>query len=271
MTILEVKDLYFGYNEEDILKGINFKVEDGQVLCLFGPNGCGKTTMLDCILGLNKIRKGDVIVEGMNTKDLKPEEMAQKIAYVPQKHNRTFPYSVLEIVLMGRTAYTSMFTSPGKEDIQIAEESLEKVGMYKFKDRVFTSLSGGEAQLVKIARALAQNTKLLIFDEPTSHLDFRHELNVLKYTVELVKENNISILMATHFPNHAFYLENNGINTKVAMIEEGTFGAFGMPSQILNEENMKNIFKIETKVFEYIENNKKLNYIVPIDFSINSK
>lgn len=267
MAVLEVKDLYFGYNEDDIIKGLSFQVEEGQVLCLFGPNGSGKTTILDCILGLNKKRKGNIIVDGMNTQDLKPEELAQRIAYVPQKHNRTFPYTVLEIVLMGRTAYTSMFASPGKEDIKIAEKSLKKVGMYKFKDRVFTSLSGGEAQLVKIARALAQDTKLLIFDEPTSHLDFRHELNVLKYIVELVKENNISVLMATHFPNHAFYLENNEINTKVAMIEEGIFGALGKPSQILNEKNMENIFKIRTKVFEYTENNKKLNYIVPIDFS----
>ncbi len=269
MAVLEVKNLNFGYNDINLINGLNFEVEEGQVLCLFGPNGSGKTTILDCILGLNKIRKGEIIIEGVNSLGLKPEELAQKISYVPQKHNRTFPYTVLEIVLMGRTAYTSMFSSPGKEDIRIAEQSLKKVGMHRFKDRIFTSLSGGEAQLVKIARALAQDTKLLIFDEPTSHLDFRHELNVLKYIVELVKSNNISVLMATHFPNHAFYLENNGINTKVAMIEDGKFGALGKPSVILNERNMENIFKIKTKVFEYVENNKKLNYIVPVDFNTN--
>lgn len=267
MNVLEVKNLFFDYDNKGLLKDINIKIEKGQVLCIFGPNGSGKTTLLDCILGLNNIKKGQILIHDSNIKDLRPEQLAQNIAYVPQKSNRTFPYSVLEMVLMGRTAYTSMFQSPGNEDMEIAEKALKKVGMYKFRDRFFNSLSGGEAQLVKIARALAQNTDLLIFDEPTSHLDFRHELNVLNHIIDLVKENNISIIMATHAPNHAFHLENSGIDTKVAIIENGTFGAYGTPDKILNEDNMRKIFNIDTKVFEYEKNDRKLKYIIPIAFS----
>lgn len=267
MSILKVKDLSFSYGKANILLDITFEVNQGEVLCLFGPNGSGKTTMLDCILGLSKITNGSIVIDGKNISDLKPVEMSKRVAYVAQKHHRTFPYTVLEVVLMGRTAYTSMFSSPGKEDIEISKEALNKIGMYKLKDRIFTSLSGGEAQLVKIARALAQETKLIVFDEPTTHLDFRHELKVLNHIIRLVKEESISIIMATHSPNHAHHLENSGIKTKVAMIENGKFGAYGKPKNVLNEVNMIKIFEVRTKVLEFIENEKKFKYIVPIDLS----
>jgi iron complex transport system ATP-binding protein len=267
MNLLGVDDIYFGYGKENLLNGINIDLKEGQVLCLFGPNGCGKTTLLDCILGLNKIRNGKITIYGINLEQLKSEEIAKMIAYVPQKHNRTFPYSVMEIVLMGRTAYTSMFSSPGEEDYILAEEALKKVGMYEFKDRVFTSLSGGEVQLIKIARALAQGTKILIFDEPTSHLDFSHEIIVLKTIIRLIKSQEIAIIMASHSPNHAYFLENSGVDTFVAIMNNGVFEKSGRPSDILNEENMKRIFKVKTKVLEH----NKMRYMVPLDLDTAKK
>lgn len=267
MAILEVKNLNFSYDNKKILNGINFNIEKGEILCIFGPNGCGKTTMLDCLLGVNKVEKGEILIECKNISNMKVEEIAKKVAYVPQKHQHTFGYTVLEMVLMGRTAHTSMFSSPRKEDVKFAEDCLKKVGMYRFKDRIFNSLSGGEAQLVKLARALAQETNLIIFDEPTSHLDFRHELNVIKYMSKLIKGKNISIIMATHFPNHAFYFENQGISTKVAMMKDGVFYAKGKAEEVLDEENMDRIFKIKTKVYKNLEKDNYFNYMIPIDFS----
>ena len=181
MAILQIENLSFGYQKKKVLKGITFSVERGEVFCIFGPNGCGKTTMLDCILGLNKPDGGTITIEGENAATLSPMEKAQKMAYVSQKSDRTFPYTVLEIVLMGRTAYAGIFSSPGRDDVIIAENALNSVGMLAFKDRIYTTLSGGEAQLVKIARAIAQDTPVIIFDAPTSHLEFRLELNVIKY------------------------------------------------------------------------------------------
>lgn len=267
MAVLEVKNLNFSYDDRKILNGINFAIEKGEMFCIFGPNGCGKTTMLDCILGLQKIQKGEILIEGKKISQMKIEELARKVAYVPQKHQHTFGYTVLEMVLMGRTAHTAMFDSPKNEDIKIAEACLENVGMYSFKDRIFNNLSGGEAQLVKLARALAQETNLIIFDEPTSHLDFRHELNVIKYMAKLIKEFDMSIIMATHFPNHAFYFEGQGLNTKVAMMENGVFYAKGKAEEVLDEENMSRIFKIKTKVYRNVEADNIFNYMVPIDFS----
>ena len=266
MAILQIENLSFGYQKKKVLKGITFSVERGEVFCIFGPNGCGKTTMLDCILGLNKPDGGTITIEGENAATLSPMEKAQKMAYVSQKSDRTFPYTVLEIVLMGRTAYAGIFSSPGRDDVIIAENALNSVGMLAFKDRIYTTLSGGEAQLVKIARAIAQDTPVIIFDEPTSHLDFRHELNVINYICKIVREKGISVLMATHFPNHAYFFESFGLKTRVALMENGVFGAVGPPSEVLSQSNMAKIFKVVTKNFRDYYNNRVLNFVVPIDF-----
>ncbi len=267
MAVIEVKNLNYTYDgSRMILNGVGFAVEKGEVFCIFGPNGCGKTTILDCILGLNPVEQGEISICGSKMSELKIDEVARMVAYVPQKHEHTFGYTCLEMVLMGRTAHTSFFDSPGQEDIELALDSLNKVGMYGFRDHNFNHLSGGEAQLVKLARALAQQTDLIIFDEPTSHLDFRHELNVIKYISRLVKENHISIIMATHFPNHAFYLEHQGTPTRVALMENGFFYATGRAEEVLNEDNMSRIFKIRTRVISYTDHLSESKYMVPYDF-----
>lgn len=266
MAILQIENLSFSYKEKKVLEEVTCTVNQGEVFCIFGPNGCGKTTMLDCILGLNKPDKGEITIDGVNIAELPSIEKAKKMAYVPQKSDRTFPYTVLEIVLMGRTAYSGMFSSPGKEDVEIAENALNTLGMLTFKDRVYTKLSGGEAQLVKIARAIAQDTQLIIFDEPTSHLDFRHELNVIKYISKVVQEKGISIVMATHFPNHAYFFESLGLTSRVALMENGNFGAVGPPSEVLTQSNMAKIFGIVTKNFKDYYQNRVFNYVVPVDF-----
>jgi len=266
-TILEVAGLRFSYGAREVLKGVDFSVERGEVLCVFGPNGCGKSTMLECLLGLNKPQSGKITVDGKDSREIKIRELAQKVAFVPQKHQHTFGYTVLQMVLMGRTADTGFFQSPGAEDEEIARQCLRQVGMLSFQERAFNNLSVGESQLVKLARALAQRTGLILFDEPTSHLDFRHELNVIKYMAKLVRDQGISLVMATHFPNHALYLENQGVPTKVAMMENGVFCAVGKASEVLNEENMSRIFKIKTKVYHGFEEENPVTYIMPIDFS----
>lgn len=266
MQLIEIGDASFKYGNNHIFENINLDLLKGEVLCLFGPNGCGKTTLLDCILGVKSLNSGLITIGEKNIKKIGVQDLAKLIAYVPQIHNKSFPYKVIDIVLMGRAPYKSMFSSPCSSDIEIAENALELLGMKDFKDKVYTQLSGGETQLVMMARAIAQETPIIIMDEPTAHLDFKNELKILESITEFVKEKNISIIMATHFPNHAFYFENNGINTKVALMNNKKIATMGRPSQVLTENNMKKVFKINSKVFSLdSRENEKINFIVPLN------
>jgi len=265
MVLLEVENLTFAYDPQDIFKNISFQVNKGEVFFLLGPNGCGKTTLLDCILGLLKPKGGDIRLNGKDTKGIRCDHIAKQLAYVPQGHEKTFPYTVLDIVLMGRASYIGMFGSPSEQDIDFAEEALKLVGIIHLKNRRYTQLSGGEGQLVMIARALAQKTPLIIMDEPTSHLDFKHEMVILETIVELVRDTGISIIMATHFPNHAFYFENNRVNTRVALMNQGTFLVSGTPTDVISEENLRWLYNINARVASFfINTEQELRQVIPI-------
>lgn len=265
MSLIALKNLSFGYGQRDLFSGLEFTVNAGEVFCLLGPNGCGKTTLLDCILGLLRPRQGNVFLNGKNIKYLRREAVARHISYVPQVHEKTFPYKVLDIVLMGRAAYTKMFSAPSRQDLAVAEEALEMVGIGRLKERRYTQLSGGEGQLVMVARALAQKTPLIIMDEPTAHLDFRHELKILETIAKLVQETKLAVLMATHFPNHTFYLENNKLTTRVALMDQGKFLATGKPSAVLTEENLELLYKINARVASFsLQDKTELKQVIPV-------
>lgn len=268
MSILSVRDASFSYEGVNVFERINLDLDKGEVLCLFGPNGCGKTTLLDNILGHLEPDEGSIIIDGKERGRYSHREIARKIAYVPQVHERTFPYRVIDIVVMGRTPYLSPYSSPGREDYIIAEHALEMTGIFKLKDRLYTRLSGGETQLVILARALAQDAPVIIMDEPASHLDFRHELLLLETVAELVVKKNLSILVSTHSPNHAFFFENRGLPVRVAMMSERRIIYMGTPGDVITEEKMKRVFNINTKVFtgNGVENSK-MKYIVPVGAS----
>ncbi|MEN6325901.1 MAG: ABC transporter ATP-binding protein [Syntrophomonas sp.] len=270
MPLLEVKNLSFGYNSHDVLSDISFQVNKGEIFFLLGPNGCGKTTLLDCILGLLKLREGSIRLLGTELGTSSPQIIARQVAYVPQSHEKTFPYTVRDIVLMGRAAYIGLFKSPSPEDMRAVEEALAKVGILHLIDRRYTQLSGGEGQLVMIARALAQKTSLIVMDEPTAHLDFKHELVIMETIVELVRETGLAILMATHFPNHAFYFENSNIATRVALMNDHRFLTAGRPSEILSEDNLKTIYSVNTRVISYtIDAEHELKQVIPISTGSN--
>lgn len=265
MALLNVNKINFGYDQRDVLKDISFQVNRGEIFFLLGPNGCGKTTLLDCVLGLLKPRNGYIKLNGTDINGIRPEITARQVAYVPQSHEKTFPYTVKDIVLMGRAAHIGLFGSPSAEDMDIVDEALGLLGILHLRDRRYTQLSGGEGQLVMIARALAQKTSLIVMDEPTAHLDFKHELVIMERIVQLVRETGLSILMATHFPNHAFYFQNNNIATRVALMNNSEFLAAGSPSDVLSEENIKLIYHINARVVSYdIDAEREIRQVIPI-------
>ncbi len=264
MSIIEVEKASFSYGRQRVLENIGFNVNAGEVFCLFGPNGCGKTTLIQCLLGLLKPNSGTIRLQGRDIRSMKTAEIARELSYIPQVHEKPFPYKVLDVVLMGRVSYTGLFSLPKKQDVKIAEEALERVGMLGFKDKPYTQLSGGETQLVMVARALTQKTPVLVMDEPTAHLDFRNELSFLETIVQLVKETKITVVMATHFPNHAFYFENSNIGSRVALMNDTMFYAQGRPDQVLTENNMYNIFNIKSKLICHEWEEGRLKQIFPV-------
>lgn len=263
--LLEVHNISFAYPRHPVLEELNLHINPGELVCLLGPNGCGKTTFLDCIMGWLKPQKGEILLQGVSLDKASSKYIARNLAYVPQSHEKTFPYTVNEMVLMGRASYLGMFQSPTNNDFNIAEEALEKVGISHLKDRPYTKLSGGEGQLVMVARALAQETPFIIMDEPTAHLDFNNEMKILEIIVHLIKTTNLSVLMATHIPNHCFYFENNSIPTRVALLKKQKILAEGRASEVLREENLEELYQVRTRVVDYeFENGQSLKQVIPI-------
>ncbi len=264
-SLLEVRNISFKYPGSLILDKVSFDLNPGEIVCLLGPNGCGKTTLLDCILGWLKPCGGQVFVNGQDMTNMPARKIARHLAYVPQSHEKTFPYLVTDIVLMGRASYLGMFERPSDEDRKIAERALEMVGMAHLKNRPYTQISGGEGQLVMVARALAQNSPLIVMDEPTAHLDCKHEMIVLETIVELIKETHLSVLMATHIPNHCYYFENKGIPIRAALVKNRSIIAIGQPSEVLTEENLGQLYSINTRVIDCsMEDGVTIKQVVPI-------
>ncbi len=249
--LLEVKNISFAYDEDrKIFENISFTLEKGDVMCILGPNGTGKTTLIKCLNGLHDIDSGEILLENQNIKSLSFKEISKYIGYIPQTHTPTFPFSVMDVVIMGRAPYISLTESPREKDIKIAENALKDLGIYRLRDKEYTNLSGGERQLVFLARILAQQPDILILDEPTSHLDFGNQIKFLQI-IDKLASLGLSIIMSSHFPDHAFLSSN-----KVAIMKDGTFIDFGVPDAVVTEDNLKNAYNIDVKLIELDENRK---------------
>ncbi len=264
-SILSVSEAGFSFGETLIFSQVSLNLSKGETLCLLGPNGCGKTTLIDCILGIHQLDAGEILLNHQPVSRLSPREIARGMAYVPQNHSRHFSFSVLDILLMGRTPYTKFYSSPQASDIRLAEELLEFLGLFHLKERDYTRLSGGETQLVMIMRALIQETPVVVLDEPTAHLDFKNELIVLETIARLIKERELTVIMATHFPNHAFYLENAGIPVEVAFMNSHRVHLAGSPSEALTVKNLEAFYGVRASVISHdLPGKGTLKQIVPI-------
>lgn len=249
-SMLSARDVRFSWGDHRVLQDFSLEVERGSVVCLMGVNGCGKSTLLDCVLGENKPASGCIEIDGADTADMRAVDRARLLAYVPQLHERTFPYTVEHLVLMGRTAYQTGFGSTDEDDRRRALEALRICGIDRLRERVCTALSGGEMQMVLLARALAQDTPLIVLDEPTAHLDFKNELVFLETVERLVAERGVTVLMATHAPNQAFHLAATGLDVKVALMSHGRVACAGAPDEVLTPEALQRFFGVTAAIAE---------------------
>ena len=259
--MIKIENLSFSYEDKKVLENVNLDLNKGQVLCIIGPNGSGKTTLIDCILGINHYNKGSITYNNRDLNDFNYKDRAKLFSYVPQEKGNVFPYRVFEMVLMGRAPYQGVFSQPNRVDREVSYESLKKVGIEKFKDRLFTKLSGGEKQLVILARALAQESEIIVMDEPTSSLDYKNEFMFLDIIKELSIKNKKTIIMTTHFPNHGFFFENSGVDTVIATLSNKKINYYGRPKEVLTERNISEIYSIKSKVVNYDKNKK---HIIPL-------
>jgi len=248
--LMEMINGTFSYtNQDNIFEDINFSVKKGDIFCILGANGTGKTTLIKCLNGLMKLNSGKVQLSGKDIYSLNHADIAKNIGYIPQKHNSTFPFTVLDVVLMGRAPHLDLFSSPGEKDIKIAENSLKSLNIFHMRDKPYTEISGGEQQLVFIARVLTQEPGILILDEPTSHLDFGNQIRTLNIIEKLAK-NGLSVVMSSHFPDHAFISAS-----KVAIMKGKNFIDMGTPDDVITEENMEKTYGINVKIMD-IENRR---------------
>jgi len=241
---VEGAEFYYDKSHKSGFRDVSFSLNPGEVLCILGPNACGKTTLLKCLLGLLKLDKGSVWLDGKDIGHMERREIAKAVGYVPQLHQPAFPFSVLDAVLVGRAPHLNFLESPGKEDEEIAEMAINAMGIAELKSRPYTQLSGGEIQLVIFARVLAQQPALLLLDEPTSHLDFGNQIRVLQLVEELASAG-LPIIMTSHFPDHAFLA-----SSKVAIMKNNEFIAIGSPEQVITEDNMEKIYGIRVSIVD---------------------
>jgi iron complex transport system ATP-binding protein len=240
--LIEARGLNIGYGVTAIGHDLNLVASPGRVLCLLGPNGSGKTTLFKTLLGLLPPRAGAVLLRGDVISTLKRDEIARRVAYVPQAHAAHFPFAVSDMVVMGRTAHQGVFAMPSAEDRTKAAAALARLGIADLADRDYTRLSGGQRQLVLIARALAQDAPAIVMDEPTASLDFGNQLLVLQEIARLA-QSGLAIVLSTHDPDHAFAVAH-----KVALLHDGQLIAVGLPAAVLTPERLKLVYGVDVTI-----------------------
>jgi iron complex transport system ATP-binding protein len=244
--MIQVDNAAFCYGENWVFRNVNFELAPGKSAAILGPNGRGKTTLLKSIVGLLKLESGTVMTKG-------------RIGYVAQRTDMAFAFRVLDIVVMGRAAHIGIFSTPSAKDYTKARDTLDRLGIGDFAERIYTQLSGGERQLVMIARALASECEILILDEPTSALDFSNQALIIDMLDKITTEDGLSVLMTTHVPQHAQRLADT-----VLTIHGPEKHEYGSAADILTETKLEKLYGVPVKSLELEHQGQKTNAIVPL-------
>lgn len=241
--MIALSDIHFSYGKYDVLKGISLGAKNGEIVGILGPNGAGKSTLINIMAGILKARTGRVYLDGRPIGDLPRRAVARRIALVPQTTSVPFSFSALEVVLMGRTPHISMLGFESARDIAIAQNAMAETDCLAFADRNINALSGGERQRVFLARALAQEPRLLLLDEPTTFLDIGHQAELLRLLKKQNRERGTAIIAAMHDLNLA-----GAFCDRIILIRAGAVCADGIPPKVITEGNIAKVFGATAKI-----------------------
>ncbi|MDR0490706.1 MAG: ABC transporter ATP-binding protein [Oscillospiraceae bacterium] len=257
--MININGVHFSYGKHKVLNNVSFSIEKGEFVCVLGANGSGKTTLLKTILAFLRPQQGAVTLYGQNVHDIGEKELAKKIAYIPQVHTPPFPFKVKDVVLLGRTPHLSYTCRPTAKDERVARDAMDRLGIGTLAEKRYTELSGGQRQMIIIARALTQQPEILIMDEPTTSLDFGNQYIVLAQMLELAREG-ISVLMVTHDPDHAIYCAD-----RIIAMKSGSILAAGDTRDVINEPVMRRIYNMTIKVRDVsIDRHSRATICIPV-------
>ena len=240
--MVKVENLRFSYGEKEVLKDVSFLAQPGELLSVLGANGVGKSTLFRCILNLLPDYRGKIFLNGVESRTLPPRQLARQAAWIPQNTAPAFHCSVEDIVLTGTAARLHPLAAPGKRERELALQAMERLGIADLRSRCFHRLSGGEQQLAVIARALAQQTKILLLDEPTASLDFGNQMKVLS-VIRGLAEEGYTVLQTTHNPEQTYLFSH-----RVLAMKDGAVLAQGTPQEVITEEIMEKMYGLSVRV-----------------------
>lgn len=240
--ILQLQDVCFSYDGSEVLRGLTLNVAEGSFVSVVGPNGSGKTTLVRIASGLFLPDRGECLVAGRPTRTYRRRDLARVVAVVPQESHIAFPFSALQVVLMGRSPYLGPLGFESAEDVELAQEALRETDAEDLSDRLLGELSGGEKQRVIIARALAQEPRLLLLDEATSFLDIRHQLDICRIVRRLSRERGVTVVMVEHDLNLAAEMSE-----RMVLLADGGVFADGSPEEVLTEANVAEVFGAQVR------------------------
>jgi len=243
---IKIRNLNWSYGSEKILKQLNLDIQPGKFTGIIGPNGSGKTTLLRSISASLRPQKGSVLIDGRDVLTFTAKEIARAMALVPQSTHMEFDFSVEDIVLMGRHPYLKRFQQEGEADIEIAREAMRMTGVLPLKNRSITELSGGERQRAIVARALAQQSEIILLDEPISNLDIKHQVEILRIVKSLVQERQITVICVLHDLNLAAYYCDHLI-----LLSNGQVYKEGSALEVLNPETIREVYGLKVNVMRH--------------------
>lgn len=239
---ITVEKVSFSYRDAPVLQSVSFAAEYGQLLSVLGPNGAGKSTLFRCMLALLTPSEGSIQINGVNIASMTPRQLSQKIAYIPQSYNPVFNFTVFDMVLMGTAARMGRFSMPGRAQKKLAEQALELLDIAGLKERGYQSISGGQRQLVLIARAIAQQASILLMDEPTASLDFGNRTRVME-TVRRLAQSGYAVIQSTHDPEQAYFYSD-----KILALRQGRLLAWDTPQKTVRSELISALYGVKTQV-----------------------
>lgn len=244
--MLKIQSITVSYGETEILHEVTLDVSAGEVVSLIGPNGAGKTTMMRAISGVIPLKSGSVHVNGEDISITPISERARKLAVVPQARKLTPEYTAKQAIMMGRTPYLGWLGNPSQSDFDKVDWAIERTGISGLVDRRVDELSGGEQQLILVARALAQDAPVILLDEPTAHLDLRHQATILDLVHSLAKESSLAVLMSLHDLNLVSIFSD-----RIALLDQGTILAEGQPYDVLNKDILSRVYQVPLEIIPH--------------------